>query len=89
MLGRQRKSGKVGPLPLLLIPKVRKVLVYPPLPNILTSSGPEIRTGNTKDDADIPIAMGQEINITTDEKYKQDCDDKNMWVAQKPLVLHF
>lgn len=40
--------------------------------------GPEIRTGNTKGDEDIPISEGAEINITTDDKYAAACDDKNM-----------
>ena len=44
----------------------------------LDTKGPEIRTGNTVGDADIPIALGAEINITTDEKYATACDDKNM-----------
>ncbi|MCJ1328963.1 Pyruvate kinase [Thelotrema lepadinum] len=51
-----------------------------PVAIALDTKGPEIRTGNTKGDADIPIAMGAEINITTDEKYKTQCDDKNMYV---------
>jgi pyruvate kinase len=41
--------------------------------------GPEIRTGQTKDDADIPIKAGAEINITTDDKYLGISDDKNMY----------
>lgn len=44
----------------------------------LDTKGPEIRTGNTVGDADIPISAGTEINITTDEKYATSCDDKNM-----------
>jgi pyruvate kinase len=44
----------------------------------LDTKGPEIRTGNTAGDVDIPIAAGTEINITTDEKYATACDDKNM-----------
>ncbi len=44
----------------------------------LDTKGPEIRTGNTPGDVDIPIAAGTEINITTDEKYATCCDDKNM-----------
>jgi pyruvate kinase len=44
----------------------------------LDTKGPEIRTGNTVGDADIPIAAGTEINITTDEKYATASDDKNM-----------
>lgn len=49
-----------------------------PLAIALDTKGPEIRTGQTVGDADIPIAEGAEINITTDEKYKEACDDKNM-----------
>lgn len=49
-----------------------------PLAIALDTKGPEIRTGQTLDDADIPIAAGAEINITTDDKYKTACDDKNM-----------
>jgi pyruvate kinase len=44
----------------------------------LDTKGPEIRTGNTVGDADIPISTGTELNITTDEKYATSCDDKNM-----------
>ena len=42
--------------------------------------GPEIRTGNTIGDADIPISEGTELNITTNDKYATACDDKNMSV---------
>lgn len=44
----------------------------------LDTKGPEIRTGNTTGDADLPIAAGAEINITTDDKYATACDEKNM-----------
>ena len=44
----------------------------------LDTKGPEIRTGNTKNDDDIPISAGTEINITTDAKFATSCDDKNM-----------
>jgi len=44
----------------------------------LDTKGPEIRTGNTPGDEDIPIAAGAEMNITTDEKYATACDNKNM-----------
>jgi pyruvate kinase len=46
--------------------------------------GPEIRTGNTPGDADIPIKAGLELNITTDDKYATASDDKNLWVYNKP-----
>lgn len=49
-----------------------------PLAIALDTKGPEIRTGNTVGDADIPIKMGTELNITTDEAYATACDDKNM-----------
>lgn len=44
----------------------------------LDTKGPEIRTGNTKDDADLPIAAEKVLNITTDEKYATACDTDNM-----------
>ncbi|KAH7327196.1 pyruvate kinase [Rhexocercosporidium sp. MPI-PUGE-AT-0058] len=52
----------------------------------LDTKGPEIRTGNTAGDVDIPIAAGTEINITTDEKYAAACDDKNMYVDYKNIT---
>lgn len=44
----------------------------------LDTKGPEIRTGNTVGDADIPISAGTMINITTDDQYATASDDKNM-----------
>ncbi|KAI0997856.1 Pyruvate kinase [Podosphaera aphanis] len=52
----------------------------------LDTKGPEIRTGNTANDEDIPIAAGAEMNITTDEKYATSCDDKNMYVDYKNIT---
>lgn len=40
--------------------------------------GPEIRTGNTEGDKDIPIARDTELNITTDDAYATKCDNKNL-----------
>ncbi|KAL9578976.1 MAG: hypothetical protein Q9212_005376 [Teloschistes hypoglaucus] len=57
-----------------------------PLAIALDTKGPEIRTGNTKGDEDIPIAEGAEINITTDDKYATACDDKNMYVDYKNIT---
>jgi pyruvate kinase len=51
-----------------------------PIAIALDTKGPEIRTGNTPDDKDIPIKAGHELNITTDEKYKTASDDSNMYV---------
>lgn len=51
-----------------------------PLAIALDTKGPEIRTGLTRDNADIPIKAGHEFIVTTDEKYKEDCHDKYMYV---------
>ncbi|KAM3545081.1 Pyruvate kinase [Beauveria bassiana] len=52
----------------------------------LDTKGPEIRTGNTVDDADLPIAAGHVLNITTDDKYKTACDIDNMYVDYKNIT---
>ncbi|KAI9702261.1 MAG: Pyruvate kinase [Bogoriella megaspora] len=57
-----------------------------PLAIALDTKGPEIRTGNTVGDADIPISAGSEINITTDEKYATASDEKNMYVDYKNIT---
>ena len=44
----------------------------------LDTKGPEIRTGNTKGDEDLPLEAGTVLNITTDERYATACDTKNM-----------
>ncbi len=44
----------------------------------LDTKGPEIRTGNTKGDEDIPLAAGTVMNFTTDDKYATACDTANM-----------
>lgn len=49
-----------------------------PVAIALDTKGPEIRTGNTANDEDIPIAAGTVMNITTDEQYAASCDTKNM-----------
>ncbi|CAF9916459.1 MAG: hypothetical protein GOMPHAMPRED_001013 [Gomphillus americanus] len=57
-----------------------------PVAIALDTKGPEIRSGNTVDNADVPIAMGAEITITTNEKYKNACDDKTMYVDYKNIT---
>ncbi|KKA28829.1 hypothetical protein TD95_000309 [Thielaviopsis punctulata] len=52
----------------------------------LDTKGPEIRTGNTAGDVDIPIAAGTVMNITTDEKYATSCDASNMYVDYKNIT---
>lgn len=57
-----------------------------PLAIALDTKGPEIRTGNTPGDADIPIKAGTELNITTDDKYATASDDKNLYVDYKNIT---
>ena len=44
----------------------------------LDTKGPEIRTGNTAGDVDVPIEAGTIMNFTTDEAYAKSCDTTNM-----------
>ncbi|KAK8195837.1 Pyruvate kinase [Zalaria obscura] len=57
-----------------------------PVAIALDTKGPEIRTGNTVNDEDIPISAGTELNITTDEKYATASDNKNMYVDYKNIT---
>ncbi|CAK4033911.1 pyruvate kinase [Lecanosticta acicola] len=57
-----------------------------PVAIALDTKGPEIRTGNTPGDEDIPISAGSEINITTDDKYATASDNKNMYVDYKNIT---
>ena len=54
-----------------------------PVAIALDTKGPEIRTGRTKNDEDLPLAAGTIMNITTDEKYAEACDAENMYVDCK------
>jgi pyruvate kinase len=56
-----------------------------PLAIALDTKGPEIRTGNTVGDVDIPISAGTEMTITTNEEYATKCDDKIMYIDYKNL----
>jgi pyruvate kinase len=57
-----------------------------PVAIALDTKGPEIRTGNTVGDEDIPISAGTEINITTDDKYATASDAQNMYVDYKNIT---
>ncbi|KAK7544408.1 pyruvate kinase [Phyllosticta citribraziliensis] len=57
-----------------------------PLAIALDTKGPEIRTGNTVDDQDHPISAGDELIITTDDKYATACDNKIMYVDYKNIT---
>lgn len=58
--------------------KAEKEQAGRPVAIALDTKGPEIRTGNTPGDEDIPISAGSELNITTDDKYATASDNKNM-----------
>ncbi|EFR04457.1 pyruvate kinase [Nannizzia gypsea CBS 118893] len=58
--------------------EAERILAGRPLAIALDTKGPEIRTGNTPGDKDIPIKEGTELNITTDDKYATCSDDKNI-----------
>ena len=58
--------------------EAEKVQPGRPIAIALDTKGPEIRTGNTIGDADLPISAGDEINITTDDKYAAASDTTNM-----------
>lgn len=61
--------------------------MYPGRPTAiaLDTKGPEIRTGLMKDDKEIPIKAGHNFIITTNDQYKESCDDKYMYVDYKNL----
>ncbi|KAH9892187.1 pyruvate kinase [Xylariomycetidae sp. FL2044] len=52
----------------------------------LDTKGPEIRTGNTKGDEDLPLSAGTILNITTDDQYATSCDTQNMYVDYKNIT---
>jgi pyruvate kinase len=56
-----------------------------PLAIALDTKGPEIRTGNTIGDVDIPISAGHEMTITTNDEYATKCDDNIMYIDYKNL----
>lgn len=66
--------------------KAEKEQAGRPLAIALDTKGPEIRTGNTPGDEDIPISAGTEINITTDDQYAKSSDNKNMYVDYKNIT---
>ncbi|RCI13536.1 hypothetical protein L249_5547 [Ophiocordyceps polyrhachis-furcata BCC 54312] len=57
-----------------------------PVAIALDTKGPEIRTGNTENDVDLPISAGTIMNVTTDEKYAKACDTANMYVDYKNIT---
>lgn len=57
-----------------------------PVAIALDTKGPEIRTGNTKGDEDLPLSAGTIMNFTTDDQYATACDTQNMYVDYKNIT---
>lgn len=57
-----------------------------PLAIALDTKGPEIRTGFTVNNEDIPISEGHELNITTNPEYAEKCDNDNLYVDYQNLT---
>lgn len=66
----------------------KSVELYPgrPIAIALDTKGPEIRTGNMKDDIEIPIKAGHEMIFSTDDQYFNSCDDKVMYLDYKNIT---
>lgn len=80
MLANRRKTFLADrwPLHLTLYDILERATSITPLTMLFEQKGPEIRTGNTPGDKDIPIAAGLELNMSTDDKYASASDDKNL-----------
>ncbi|KAI9310688.1 pyruvate kinase [Dichotomocladium elegans] len=52
----------------------------------LDTKGPEIRTGVMRDGKEVPVSKGHEMIISVDEKYKDQCDEKIMYVDYKNIT---
>ena len=67
------------------------IIVYPgrPVAVALDNKGPEIRTGNMRDDVELPISAGHEMIFSVNPEYKDICDDKVMYLdyANLPKVI--
>ncbi|KAI8967650.1 pyruvate kinase [Mycotypha africana] len=61
--------------------------LYPgrPVAIALDNKGPEIRTGNMKDNIELPIQAGHEMIFSVDEKYANECTDQVMYIDYKNL----
>ncbi|KAH3685379.1 hypothetical protein WICPIJ_003664 [Wickerhamomyces pijperi] len=61
---------------------------YPgrPLAIALDTKGPEIRTGNTRDDKDWPIPANHEMIFSTNDEHKTVSDDKLMYIDYKNIT---
>lgn len=59
-----------------------------PVAIALDTKGPEIRTGVMKAGitAEVELVTGHQIILTTDDKYKEICDENYVWIDYKNIV---
>lgn len=59
-----------------------------PVALALDTKGPEIRTGIVKTGVndEIELVAGNEIEITIQDEFKEQCDDKRIWVDYKNII---
>ncbi|KAG1047404.1 hypothetical protein G6F43_010146 [Rhizopus delemar] len=65
----------------------KSVEIHPghPVAIALDNKGPEIRTGNMKDDVEIPIEVGHEMTFSVDDKYMDEGTSEIIYIDYKNL----